>query len=97
MIFTPPRHHTDFPDLPDDLSRIDPNSLKSKRGREILRKYELLKEQEANEMAQKIAEEKHKKRSYFFLDLFKALIIAVITLVIEHFMDIVRLIKSLLE
>lgn len=46
-------------------------------------------------MAKKIADEKHKKCSEFFLDIFKAIIVAVATLGIEHFMDIVRFIQNL--
>lgn len=45
-------------------------------------------------MAQKIADEKRKKRSDFLLELAKALIIAVATLAIEHFVDIVRLVQG---
>lgn len=97
MAFTPPMPHIDLRDIPDDISKIDPNSLKSKRGREILKKYEDLKKQKAEDVAKKKAEEKRKKRSDFLLDLFKALIVAVVTLVIEHFVDIIRFFMALLS
>lgn len=90
MHFTPP------PPIkkPDkvDLSKLDLNSQKARKYKE---KYQLREKQTAQKMAQKIADEKRKKRSDFLLDLFKALVIAVATLAIEHFMDIVRLIQGL--
>lgn len=94
MHFTPPLPTGKKPILEDiDFSKIDHNSPKVQKYKE---KYRLREKEAAKKMAQKEADEKRKKRSDFLLDLFKALIIAVATLTIEHFMDIVRLVQGLL-
>lgn len=92
MHFTPPPPTGKKPTEGIDFSKIDPNSPKVQKYKE---KYRLREKEAAKKMAQKVADEKRKKRSDFLLDLFKALIIAVATLAIEHFMDIVRLVQSL--
>lgn len=76
-----------------DIESIKSSNLYAK----YAEKYKRLEDQKAKEMADKIADEKRKKRSDFLLDLFKALIIAVATLAIEHFMDIVRFFRDLLS
>lgn len=46
------------------------------------------KQQQAQEMAEKKAEEKHVKRADFLFELFKALAVAGVTLLVEHIGDI---------
>ena len=46
------------------------------------------KQQQAQEMAEKKAEEKHVKRSDFLFELVKALAVAGVTLLVEHIGDI---------
>lgn len=60
-------------------------------------KYKKSEDQKANKVAKEIAAEKKKKKMDFLLDLVKALIIAVATLSIEHFMDIVRFFQDFLS
>lgn len=89
MHFTPPPP-ANKPDV--DLSKIDLNSPKAQK---YIEKYRKLEEQRAQKVAEKVTEEKRKKHSDFLLELVKAIIIAVATLAIEHFMDIVRIVQSL--
>lgn len=46
------------------------------------------KQQQAEEVAEKKAEEKRVKRADFLFELFKALAVAVVTLLVEHIGDI---------
>ena len=46
------------------------------------------KQQQAEEMAEKKAEEKHIKRAELLFELFKALAVAGVTLLVEHIGDI---------
>lgn len=90
MKFVPPMQ---FPPKPDfDETKINPDSPHVEK---YTRKYKGLKEKAAKEMAEKVAKEKHKKRVDFLVELIKAAIIALFTLAIEHFGDIVRFFQSL--
>lgn len=96
MHFTPPPIIDKSIKQSIDLSKIDLNNPETQKYiKKYREKYRKLEEQQAQKMAKEIADEKRKKRSEFFLDIFKAIIVAVATLGIEHFMDIVRFIQNL--
>lgn len=57
----------------------------------------LHKQQQADEVARKVADEKRRKRRDFLLQLVQALIVAAATLLIEHIPDIVGILRALLQ
>lgn len=92
MRFIPPLPKHKKPVINADLSLPLSNNPKVTKYTD---KYRRSEEQAAKEMAEKITAEKNTKKSEFLLDLIKALIIAIATLAIEHFMDIVRFVEHL--
>ncbi len=93
MPFTP---FIQLPEKPnanaDSLQNVDTDDPRIQKYTE---KYRSLKEQEADKMAEKIAKEKHKKRIDFLVELVKAAIVALLTLAVEHFADIVAFFQGL--
>ena len=93
--FIPPLPHYNAP------QNIDPEEIKSasssKKVDKYVKKYEELEKNAAQEVAEKVAYNKHKKRMDFLLELVKALIIAVVTLAIEHIIDIIEFIKCIIS
>lgn len=94
MHFTPPPPIDKKTAENIDSSKLDPNSPKVQKYKE---KYQLREKQAAQKMAQKVADEKRKKRSDFLLELIKAIIISSATLIIEHSPEIIRFIGNLLS
>lgn len=83
-----------FLNKPDfDAENIKKEDWDNPRIEKYTKKYKGLKEKAAKEMSEKVAKEKHKKRVDFLIELIKAAIIALFTLAVEHFGDIVRFFK----
>lgn len=90
--FSPPP-----PCLPDppDTSNINWSEMKGNpKIDKYLERIRRLEQQQADEMARKIAEDKHQKRRDFLFQLVQALIIAAVTLLIEHCVDIFHALQS---
>ena len=94
MRFIPPAPNLKKPKSDAKLLKTD---LSNPHRAKYTEKYHRLKDEQAKNMAEKITAEQKKKKMDFLLDLVKALIIAVATLVIEHFVDIVHFFLDLLS
>lgn len=90
--FSPPPPY--LPEPPDtsniNWSEMEENPKIDK----YLERIRSLEQQQADEMARKIADDKHQKRRDFLFQLVQALIIAAVTLLIEHCVDIFRALQS---
>lgn len=93
MKFVPPMQFLNKQDF--NAESIKKKDWDNPRIEKYTKKYKGLKEKAAKEMAEKVAKEKRKKRVDFLIELIKAAIIALFTLSIEHFGDIVRFFQNL--
>ena len=95
MKFTPPNPHVDPPKI-EDWSEIKDAEL-SPKAKMYLNKWEKSKQKNAEKMANKIANEKRAKRRDFLFELFKALIISLFTLAVEHILNIISFVQGVIQ